>query len=142
VLAELIEEAEAVGDGGISDLTRQQVELSLAAAARKDDVFGQSVSELVARVREAEQAAGGSVTAGPGSTVFTRSAGVRAGSGGDRARPGSRERLHRPVAGPFPAGAGQPLTAPGVSPEIVTGVWRERGGGAAGFPPVLLPMLG
>ena len=56
VLAELVEEA-AAGDGEVSDLTRQQMELALTAAARKDESFGQTVTELVARLREAEQAA-------------------------------------------------------------------------------------
>jgi hypothetical protein len=59
VLAELAEEAEAAGEvGGVSDLTRQRAELELAAAARKDDAFGQVLTELVARLREAELAAG------------------------------------------------------------------------------------
>ncbi len=77
VLAELVEEAEAAGNGGeVSDLTRQQVELALTAAARKDDDFGQAVTEMVARLREAEQATGRPVIAGPGSAVFTGSARV------------------------------------------------------------------
>ena len=59
VLAEAIEEAQTAGDGGrIGDLTRQQVEAELAAAAWKDDAFGQSVTKLVARLREAERDAG------------------------------------------------------------------------------------
>jgi hypothetical protein len=85
-LAELVEEAEAAGDGGggggVSELTRQQVELALTAAAKKDDEFGQAVTELVARLREAERAAGSPVIAGPGSTVFTGNAEARAESGG------------------------------------------------------------
>lgn len=81
VLAELIEEAD--GDGReISELTRQQVELALTAAARKDDAFGQAVTELVARLREAELAAGSPVIAGPGSAVFTGNAEAKAMSGG------------------------------------------------------------
>ena len=66
VLAELIDEAEQAGE--VSDLTRQQVELALAAAARKDEVFGQAVTELVAGLREAENAAG-PVAAGERSAV-------------------------------------------------------------------------
>jgi len=60
VLAELEEEAEeaAAGSGHVSELTRQQVELALTAAARKDEVFGQAVMELVNRLHEAEQAGG------------------------------------------------------------------------------------
>ena len=82
-LAELVEEAEAAGESsGVSELTRQQVELALTAAARKDDSFGQAVTELVTRLREAERAAGSPVIAGPGSTVFTGNAEVKAESGG------------------------------------------------------------
>jgi hypothetical protein len=83
VLAELVEEAEAAGDGGVvSDLTRQQVELALAAAARKDNAFGQVVTELVARLREAERVTGTSVVAAPGSVVFTGDVEVKAEGGG------------------------------------------------------------
>jgi hypothetical protein len=83
VLAELVEEAEEAGNGAeVSDLTRQQLELALAAAARKDDTFGQTVTELVARLQEAERAAGSPVIAGPGSAVFTGSVGAKAESGG------------------------------------------------------------
>jgi hypothetical protein len=82
-LAELVEEAEAAGDAsGVSDLTRQQVELALTAAARKDEAFGQAVTELVAKLREAEQAAGRSVNAVAGSAVFTGNAEVSAENGG------------------------------------------------------------
>ena len=82
-LAELVEEAEAAGDGGVvSDLARQQVVLALTAAARKDDAFGGAVAEVVARLREAERAAGSPVIAGPGSSVFTGNAEARAESGG------------------------------------------------------------
>jgi hypothetical protein len=82
VLVELVEEAEAVGGGEVSDLTRQQVELALTAAARKDDAFGQAVTEWATRLREAEQTAGSPVIAGPGSAVFTGNAEARAESGG------------------------------------------------------------
>jgi hypothetical protein len=82
-LADLVEEAEAAGDGGeVSDLTRQQVELALTAAARKDDAFGQAVTELVASLREREKATGSQVIAGPGSTVFSGDAHVKAEGGG------------------------------------------------------------
>ena len=57
VLGELDEEA-ATATGQVSELTRQQVELALTAAARRDELFGQAVSELLARLREAEQASG------------------------------------------------------------------------------------
>ncbi len=58
------------------------MELALTAAARKDDAFGQTVTELIARLREAEQAACGQVTAGPGSTVFTGNVEAKAEGGG------------------------------------------------------------
>jgi hypothetical protein len=75
-------EEEAAGDGEVDELTRQQVELALTAAARKDKAFGQAVTELVSRLREAEQAAGRSVIAGAGSAVFTGDAHARAEGGG------------------------------------------------------------
>lgn len=81
VLEELDEEA-AAGDGQISELTRQQVELALTAAARKDDAFGQAVTALIARLQEAEQASGRQVVAGAGSAVFTGDARARAEGGG------------------------------------------------------------
>jgi hypothetical protein len=83
VLAELMEEAEAAGGtGGVSDLTRQRMELEIAAAARKDDTFGQAVRELVDRLRGAGQPAGSPVIAGPGSATFTGNARVVAVGGG------------------------------------------------------------
>ena len=79
VLAELVEEAEQAGE--VDDLTRQQVELALAATARKDDAFGQAVTELLTRLREAEKSAG-QVATGPGSAVFTGDARAVARDGG------------------------------------------------------------
>jgi hypothetical protein len=73
VLEELEEEA-AAGSGQVSELTRQQMELAITAAAGKDDAFGQAITELIAQLREAEQASGRSVFAGPGSAVFTGNA--------------------------------------------------------------------
>jgi hypothetical protein len=81
VLVELEEEA-TDGGGEVSELTRQQMELALIAAARKDEAFGQAVTEQVAWLREAEQAAGRPVIAGAGSAVFTGDAHARAESGG------------------------------------------------------------
>jgi hypothetical protein len=80
-LAELVDEA-AASDGEVDDLTRRQVELALTAAARQDEAFGQTVTELVARLREAEQATGRPVIAGTGSTVFAGDAHATAESGG------------------------------------------------------------
>ncbi len=80
VLAELVEEAAA--DGEVTDLTRQQLELAIAAAARKDDAFGQAVTELLTRLREAERACGHGVIAGAGSAVFSGDVHVRAEGGG------------------------------------------------------------
>jgi hypothetical protein len=84
VLQELEEEADeaASGDWQVSELTRQQMELALIAAVRKDEVFGQAVMELVARLRKAEQAAAGAVASGAGSAVFTGDAHVEATDGG------------------------------------------------------------
>lgn len=85
VLAELVEEADeaaASGAGQVSELTCQQVELALAAAARKDDLFGQVVTDLVGRLREAERASGRVVASGEGSAVFTGDAHAEAKDGG------------------------------------------------------------
>jgi hypothetical protein len=80
ILAELEKEASA-GSGQVSELARQQVELALTAAARNDEAFGQAVTELLARIRVAAQAAG-DVVVGPGSRVFTGGADTRADRGG------------------------------------------------------------
>ena len=69
-LDDLAEEA-AAEDGRVSELTRQQVELAVTAAARKDDGFGQQVTDLVAEVRAPEQPADRSVVAGGNARVFT-----------------------------------------------------------------------
>ncbi|MER7005815.1 chromosome partitioning protein [Dactylosporangium sp. NPDC000555] len=68
-LDDLAEEA-ATDEGQVSELTRQQVELAVTAAARKDDTFAQAVTELLAQLRAAEQAGGVSVVAGAGARVF------------------------------------------------------------------------
>jgi hypothetical protein len=80
-LADLDEEA-GDGDGQVSELTRRQLERAVATEARDDDAFGQAVIELVAELRAAEKAAGTSVAAGPGSTIFTGDAHARASGGG------------------------------------------------------------
>jgi hypothetical protein len=81
VLDDLGEEA-AAGDEAVSELTRQQVELAITAAARRDDVFGQTVTGLLAQIRAGEQAGGVSVLAGSGSRVFTGDAHAEARDGG------------------------------------------------------------
>lgn len=73
---------EAADEGQVSELTRQQVELAITAAARKDDAFGQAVTDLVAQLRAAEQAGGRSVVAGAGARVFTGDADARARDSG------------------------------------------------------------
>jgi hypothetical protein len=82
VLQELEEEADvaASSDWQVSELTRQQMELALVAAARKDEEFGHAVMELVARLRKAEQAGAGTVISG--SAVFTGDSHVEARDGG------------------------------------------------------------
>ena len=79
-LADLAEEA-ATEEGQVSELTRQQVELAITAAARKDDEFDQAVAGLVAQLRAVEQASGVSVVAGTGA-VFTGPAYARASEDG------------------------------------------------------------
>ena len=80
VLAELAGEAAAGGE--VSELTRQQVELALAATARKDEAFAQAVTEMVTQLRQAGQAVGQTVIAGAGSAVFTGDAHARADGSG------------------------------------------------------------
>jgi len=105
VLAELVEEAEEAGQ--VSDLTRQQVELALAAAARKDELFGQVVTELVARLRAAEQASGGVVASGKGAAVFTGGAHAEARDGGIAfGQVAGGVQVHREP--PDPPGPGRP----------------------------------
>jgi hypothetical protein len=84
VLQDLDQEAEeaASGEGQVSELTRQQVELAVTAAARKDDQFAQTVTDLVAQVRAAENAGGTSVVAAAGSRVFTGDAHAQASGNG------------------------------------------------------------
>lgn len=84
VLAEVVDEVEQ--DGRVSDLTRQQVQLALEAAAlkdeaRRDDSFARAVTELVARLQAAEQTSG-PVASGPGSAVFTGNVQVETRDGG------------------------------------------------------------
>jgi alkylhydroperoxidase/carboxymuconolactone decarboxylase family protein YurZ len=76
-----VEEA-STGDGQVSEETRQYVEIAVAAAARKDEAFGQAVTELVARLRAAEQAVGVQMVAGAGSTILTGDAYAHAEGGG------------------------------------------------------------
>ncbi|MGI5378527.1 hypothetical protein ACQEV2_30615 [Streptomyces sp. CA-251387] len=80
-LDDLAEEA-ATDEGEVSELTRQQVELAVTAAALKDDEFGQAVTEAVAQLRAAEQASGISVVTGAGSAVFTGDAHAQASGDG------------------------------------------------------------
>ncbi|MFF8953492.1 hypothetical protein ACF09I_32510 [Streptomyces sp. NPDC014940] len=80
-LDDLAEEA-AAEEGEVSELTRQQVELAVTAAARKDDEFGRQVTELVAQLQAAEKSAGTSVVAGAGSVVFTGDAHTQASGDG------------------------------------------------------------
>lgn len=80
-LEDLAEEA-SEGEGQVSELTRQQVELAVTAAARKDDEFGRAVTELLAQVRTAEQTTGVAVVAGAGARVFTGDARADARDGG------------------------------------------------------------
>jgi hypothetical protein len=63
------EAATAAEDGQVSELIRQQVELAVTAAARKDEGFGRTVSDLLAQLRTAEQASGQSVLGAGGVNI-------------------------------------------------------------------------
>ncbi|MGW1158869.1 hypothetical protein ACWD48_11715 [Streptomyces sp. NPDC002519] len=80
-LEDLAEET-ATDEGQVSELTRQQVELAITAAARKDDEFGRAVTDLVAKLQAAEKTGGVSAVAGAASTVFTGNAHTWASGGG------------------------------------------------------------
>jgi hypothetical protein len=82
-IAELVEEAEqaALNDGQVSDLTRQQVESALAAAARQDEAFAMRLAKLAASVREAQRAKE-PVMARQGAAVFTGDSHAGADRGG------------------------------------------------------------
>ena len=80
VLAELVEEAKSAHE--VSDLTCRRVELEIAAAADKDELFGVEVTALVDRLRKAEQASGRTVVAGAGSVVLAGDAHAEARDGG------------------------------------------------------------
>ena len=81
-LDDLAEEA-ATDDQQVSELTRQQVELALAAAARRDEDFGRTVTDLVAQLRAGEQASGGvSAVTRDGTAIFTGSAHAQASGNG------------------------------------------------------------
>jgi hypothetical protein len=77
-----VEEEASGEDGQVSELTRQRVELSLTAAARKDEAFGQAVTEQLEQIRAAERRGGAQVPAGDGSAVFTGDAHAQANGGG------------------------------------------------------------
>jgi hypothetical protein len=107
VLADLDEEV-AAGTGEVSELTRQQIELAVAAAARKDDAFGQAVTELVTQLRSSERATGTSVVAGAGSTIFTGDAHVTAHGGGIAVGQVGGDVHTAPVGGREQPGPSQP----------------------------------
>ena len=116
------------------------MELALTAAARKDEAFGQAVTELVARLREAEQASGRSVVAGAGSAVFTGDAHAHAEGGGIAfGQVAGDVNLDRGRVDPPRAGAAGPLTAPGTPRGASAGavpVWpRPDVDGLAGTSP-------
>jgi hypothetical protein len=110
-LDDLAEEA-SNEDGQVSELTRQQVELAITAAAKKDDEFGRVVTELVAQIRAAEKDSGVSVVAGAGSRVFTGDAHAEARDGGFAiGQVGGDVNVHRGAAG----GQGPDPSEPGRS---------------------------
>jgi hypothetical protein len=84
VLEDLDDEGAAVaaGRGRVDDLTREQVELALTAAARKDEQFARAVTEALHELRTAERAAGPTVVAGASSQIFTGDAHAEADHGG------------------------------------------------------------
>ncbi|MGI5245847.1 chromosome partitioning protein [Dactylosporangium sp. CA-139066] len=80
-LADLADEVGA-GDGAVSEVTRQRVELSITAAANKDEAFGKVIADLVAELRGAQERAGMSVLAGGDVRVLTGGGHAQADRGG------------------------------------------------------------
>ena len=81
VLADLDEET-TTGARQASELTRQQIELALTAAARKDSAFAATVTDLLSGMRAAEQAIGISVIARDGARIQTGGGHATADQGG------------------------------------------------------------
>ncbi|MGW2689554.1 hypothetical protein ACWC6I_41155 [Streptomyces sp. NPDC001414] len=109
-LDDLAEEA-AADEQRVSELTRQQIELALTAAARRDEEFGRTVTDLVAQIRASESAGDAPVVAGAGPTLFTGDADVRAdGYGIAFGQVAGGVHLNRESAGddrPDPSGPGR-----------------------------------
>jgi len=76
-----VEEAAEPG-GEVSELTRKRIELAIIAEAAQDDAFERLVSDLVAKVRVAEQRSGAQVLAGGRATVLSGDAHAEASAGG------------------------------------------------------------
>ncbi|MFB9849783.1 chromosome partitioning protein [Micromonospora andamanensis] len=68
----LLDAEEEAGDGNVSELTRQQIELAITAAARKDDEFAAAVTAALAELR----------TGRVGTRIFTGDANADAQSSG------------------------------------------------------------
>jgi hypothetical protein len=107
VREELAEEA-ASESGQVSELTRQQIEVAVAATARRDADFARAVSELLAQVRQAQPAVGVQVWAGPGSTVFTGDATATARGGIAVGQAGAMNVREADRGGPDPTQPGRP----------------------------------
>jgi tetratricopeptide (TPR) repeat protein len=116
-LTDLAGEAQAAAAKGseVGARIRQQVELAVAEAAREDESFGQAVTDLLARLREAEHATGKQVTADGGLAVFTGDAYAEARDGGIAIGQVGRDVIIGRVPPDPPGPAAQPLTAPGNS---------------------------
>ena len=69
-LEDLTEEA-ASADSQVTELTRQQIELAITAAARRDEDFGQTVTMLLAEMQSIERTAKVSVVGSAGSRIFS-----------------------------------------------------------------------
>lgn len=94
------------GRGEVTDLTRQQVQLALMAAAAKDEGFARAVGEVLVRVRAAETAAGTAELAGPGSTVFVGDAQADADHGAIAIGQAGSVAIGLPSQRPEPPSAG------------------------------------
>jgi len=107
---------EAAADQQVSELTRQRIELAVQAAARRDEVFAQTVTALVEQVRQAEHAGGRAAAVGRDAVAVAGDVGIHAETGGAAALQMGNVQIGHPPSGPAgPAGASVDPHQPGRS---------------------------
>ena len=90
---------EAAAGQQVSELTRQRVELSVQAAAHKDDAFTETVAALVDQLRQAEHAGGRAAAVGQGAVAVSGDVDIHAETGGAAALQMGNVRIGYPPGG-------------------------------------------